>query len=91
MLPAGPFEAELKCCGHVFWKEGGLSSFSGPLQLITVHLITLYNILKYANCHHKKNEPEDFVYTDISVILKTFGHDCVTSSLPAWVDVHEHL
>ena len=51
---AGPFAAGLKCSENVFL---GFSSFAwqrGTLQLIAIHMNTLYNILEYmqiAICH----------------------------------------
>jgi hypothetical protein len=47
MMSAGPFVTGLKFSGNVLW---GFSSFAwqrGTLQLISINLITLHNILEY--------------------------------------------
>jgi hypothetical protein len=64
----------------IFW--GGFSSFvwqRGTLQLIAIHLITLPNILEYMQIAIIQTEAAEFVKINICVILKTFGHDCITT------------
>ena len=78
MMSGGPFVAGLKCSGNVFW---GFSSFAwqrGTLQIISIHLITLHNILEYMQIAIIQCEAADFVKIYICVILKTFGHGCTS-------------
>ena len=61
---------------NVFW---GFSSFAwqrGTLQIIAIHLITLYNFLEYMQIAIVQTEAADLVKMYICVILKTFGLNC---------------
>uniref|UniRef100_A0AAZ3QPC4 Transposase n=1 Tax=Oncorhynchus tshawytscha TaxID=74940 RepID=A0AAZ3QPC4_ONCTS len=51
---------------HLHGKEG-------------IHLITLHNILEYMQNTIIQTEAADFVKINICVILKTFGHDCIST------------
>ena len=79
MMSAGPFVAGLKCSGNVFWRFSSFALQRGTLQLIAIHPITLCNILEYMQIAIIQAEAADFVKMYICVILKTFGHDFIST------------
>ena len=76
MMSAGPFVAGLKCSGNVFLRFSPFAWQRGTLQLVTIHLITLHNILEGLQIAIIQTEAADLVKINICVILKTFGQDC---------------
>jgi hypothetical protein len=62
---------EWKCFGGIQF----ICMQRGTLKLITIHLITLHNILENMQIDIIQTEAADFVKINISVILKPSGHD----------------
>ena len=60
MMSAGPFVAGLKCSGNVFLRFSSFAWQRGTLQLIAIHLNTLYNILEYMQIAIIQTEAANF-------------------------------